>query len=632
MARNVFALRTSEQSFPDGEFTRNFAPGALQVLPADVLKPGALVIRSSPGGGKTSLLRIFTPGPLVQAVKHRNQAPYDEIFAALEDIDAVTKTAPKIVGIYVSSNGGYREIAPSNPPEVAPGLFRALLNARIVLRTLRAVSALAELDYDDEASLKGLRINASRERADIGQILDTDSAQELKAWAEKTEVECLRHLDTVIFAGSAGSLPLHTNISAIRWLATTRFVVNGTELPYRPLLMFDDLQRLRPWQRAMLFAECVEHRTSLMVWLAEQTKVLDPQDVLNTAKSERDHTVIDLEKEWANQPKKFEKFATAIADQRLRNEELQIATSLSNDLSDSKLQPLIAEALATLRGELAAEQKRTARYDQWVAVAEEEDLPDDFARAIVLGKVGILIARDRNKRQQSFDLDPLPGSDLDASGISAASERMITQRFKLPYYFGIERMARLASCNIEEFLQLCAGLFDLIHAARVLRNKRTPMVTAADQDAVVRSIAGRRFSELSRSVAHGEMAKKLVQAVGTMAKERTYEPNAPYAPGVTGFAIPASDRVILAKALSGENALYAELASVLTSCVVNNVFDMKEVKHDGRQFTVFYLNRTLCAHFDLVYHQGGWQRVTLRRLVEWCQGYVPSHQGRIALQ
>ncbi len=634
MARNAFALRTSEQSSPDEEFTQNFAADALHVLPDDVLRPGALVLRSAPGGGKTSLLRMFTPGPLVQAIRHRARAPFDEIFAQLEEIGAVTRAAPTVLGVYVSSNGGYSEIGPSINPELAPGLFRALLNARIVLRSLRAVAALAEVDYDSEAGLAEIRVASSVERLDAGQVPRSESAVELKAWAERTEAECLRHLDTVLLGSSAPSLPLHVSIDAMRWLASARFQFAGKDLPYRPLLMFDDVQRLRPWQREVLFSETVEHRTSLMVWIAEQTKVLDSQDLLSASRTDRDHVVIQLEKEWSDRAKKFQQFATTIADRRLRQtgEELQIATSLSGDLSDQRLQYEFARAVDALRAEISVWQGKTNRYDQWVKAIEEADTVDEFQRAVGYAKVRILIARDRNKRQQSFDLDPLPDSDLSASGVSQAAERFVTREFEIPYYYGIERIARLASYNIEEFLQLCAALYDLIHAVRVLRNKRSSAVSAADQETVVRKLAERRFLELSRSVRHGEMAQKLVEAVGTMSRERTYEPNAPYAPGVTGFAISPEDRITLSKAsASGSGAVYSELASVLTSCVAQNVFDMREVRHDSRQFTVFYLNRTLCAHFELVYHQGGWQRVTLRRLVEWCQGTVRRTDGRLAL-
>jgi ABC-type sugar transport system ATPase subunit len=106
-----------------------------------------------------------------------------------------------------------------------------------------------------------------------------------------------------------------------------------------------------------------------------------------------------------------------------------------------------------------------------------------------------------------------------------------------------------------------------------------------------------------------------------MAKEKTFSSTAPYAPGVTGFAISPVERLQLADAVAaGSSAVYHELAQALTACVAQNIFDMREVRQGTRTFTVFYLNRMLCAHFDLVYHYGGWQRVKLATLIRWTSG------------
>ncbi|SAL69901.1 hypothetical protein AWB69_08278 [Caballeronia udeis] len=35
--------------------------------------------------------------------------------------------------------------------------------------------------------------------------------------------------------------------------------------------------------------------------------------------------------------------------------------------------------------------------------------------------------------------------------------------------------------------------------------------------------------------------------------------------------------------------------------------------------TVFYLNRTLCAHYDLPLQQGGWQDVTAAEMIDWME-------------
>ena len=92
MARNAFAIRTLEQSAPDEVFARYFAPDVLTVLPDNVFAASALVLRSSPGGGKTSLLRMFTPGPMLQVFRNPKIPPHDETFRQLAVLGALDQT------------------------------------------------------------------------------------------------------------------------------------------------------------------------------------------------------------------------------------------------------------------------------------------------------------------------------------------------------------------------------------------------------------------------------------------------------------------------------------------------------------------------------------------------------------
>src|SRR6266436_3398820 len=99
MVRNAFAIRTSEQSASDEAFARYFSPEVLGVLPEDLFAMSALVLRSSPGGGKTSLLRIFTPGPMLQVFRNQRIQPHDETFRHLENLGALDESAIKIMGV-----------------------------------------------------------------------------------------------------------------------------------------------------------------------------------------------------------------------------------------------------------------------------------------------------------------------------------------------------------------------------------------------------------------------------------------------------------------------------------------------------------------------------------------------------
>lgn len=621
MVQNVFAMRNSELSSPDEEFAQNFAADALQVLPERAFKPGAVIIRSAPGGGKTSLLRMFTPGPLAQAVRNQARSPFDEIYWRLKELGAVDRGDPSILGVYISSNGGYSEIGPPLSNELAAGLFKALLNARIVLRTLRAFSRLVDIEYEDQEALAQLRVEAKHSIRDQGQIPVKGSVPELRAWAEEIETRCLRYLDTLRSENGDPDLPAHLGLDAVQWLASAEFTVNGTIVTCRPLLMFDDVQRLRPWQRETLYSECMEHRTSLIVWIAEQTKVLDPSALLSSSRHERDHLVIQLESAWAEKIGKFQQFATAIADRRLRQAgiDLQFDAVLSSTPVDRESLRDIEAAIASLKLHLLDTPASAPKYEAWISSVLEADFSDPFRLAIELGKTRILIARDRKKH--TLDFDSFMGPDSVPSGVPQAAERLLTREYRLPYYYGVERIVRLATFNIEEFLQICATLFETIYANRVVKGNTSSAVPASLQHDVLKKLAERRFRELSRGVRHGEFAQRLIEAVGSMAREKTYSPTAPYAPGVTGFAITGEDRLQLGRAVAeGSSSVYYELAQIITACVSQNILEMRETRQGGRSYTVFYLNRVICAHFDLVYHYGGWQRVGLATLIRWANG------------
>ncbi|MDP2431833.1 MAG: hypothetical protein Q8O33_07360, partial [Pseudomonadota bacterium] len=63
MAYNVnpFLERRSERTTSDQEFALVFSPKILEKLSDEVFKGGVHIFRSAPGGGKTTILRAFTP-------------------------------------------------------------------------------------------------------------------------------------------------------------------------------------------------------------------------------------------------------------------------------------------------------------------------------------------------------------------------------------------------------------------------------------------------------------------------------------------------------------------------------------------------------------------------------------------
>src|ERR1035441_628741 len=61
---NPFLERMSERTTSDQTFVRLFSPKILERLAEDAFDGAVHIFRSPPGGGKTTLLRAFTPTPL----------------------------------------------------------------------------------------------------------------------------------------------------------------------------------------------------------------------------------------------------------------------------------------------------------------------------------------------------------------------------------------------------------------------------------------------------------------------------------------------------------------------------------------------------------------------------------------
>ena len=125
-----------------------FGAGALELVDG-IGEPwnGVVFLRSAPGGGKTTILRLLTPRPLQLAARLSDDQQVKLTYDALLDVGALTEIGPDILGALVTFTSEYRDLAEIDR---ANGLFRELLNSRIVISTLRAVLESSERAYPDD--------------------------------------------------------------------------------------------------------------------------------------------------------------------------------------------------------------------------------------------------------------------------------------------------------------------------------------------------------------------------------------------------------------------------------------------------------------------------------------------------
>src|SRR5664279_1680181 len=98
--RNPFRLRASERIESDASFLRLYSPLVIETLTErsnkGILWNNVLFIHSSPGAGKTSLLRIFEPSSLQTLYSLKSQ-DYTELFSMLKKLSIFNENGPVLL-------------------------------------------------------------------------------------------------------------------------------------------------------------------------------------------------------------------------------------------------------------------------------------------------------------------------------------------------------------------------------------------------------------------------------------------------------------------------------------------------------------------------------------------------------
>ncbi|NNM63720.1 MAG: hypothetical protein HKL99_03740 [Burkholderiales bacterium] len=619
---NPFLERMSERTTSDMEFARLFSPKILEKLEEDAFDGAVHVFRSTPGAGKTTLLRAFTP-PALRAFWHsRNRPELSESFQKLLNRGLLTEgESPQLLGVYLSCASGYADL-PSSEGLQQEGLFRALLDCRIVLRTLRSLGSL--LGFSTPEQLVEVSLDHSA-LAVLQGIPAITSALELATWAEQHEQQVYAQLDT--FMGPVNpTLPVQVRFEGVLWLQSIAFIHEGRRVGGKRLLMIDDMQKLRRKQRALLVDELTVMRPSIPIWLAERTVALGTELLSQGAREGRDLREYNLDRMWSDAKGmgQFVSHAQNILDRRMKNQDSvpvgSFAQCLRDELVSSEVRTQVAKGIERFRSEVERHQSKQ-RYAQWLARADQYTSDQNLESLLELYVTRILLVRDESKRQLSLELT-LTEEELeerDSSQVRNAAELFMHEELGIPYYFGFGRLCAMATSNVEELLGLAAALYVGLQAKQVLR-KSEPILSPLEQDKLLREAAARKREFIPKSHTEGTRAQRLLDSIGAYCYDQTFAPNAPYAPGVTGVRLSRAElaRLTVPGALGPPGLA---LQRVLAECAAENLLVQRESQASGSRDngTVFYLNRSLCAHYGLPLQMGGWRDVSVGELIRWME-------------
>lgn len=624
--RNPFRLRRSESIDTEASFLTLFEPGLLEVMPTEGFWETVHILRSAAGGGKTSLIRLFTPSILLTLYAKRADDGVKELYQKAKELGAVDDGGAKVLGVMLMCGPGYSMLQDLDMEQARKDrLFFGLLNARIVLAVLRGALVLKRLQYPD--GLARVDIKPPPGTTGIVGLTFPCTGAALHSWAEQREAKLCATLDS-LGPLRADSLPGDESLISLSLIRPEHVLVDGQPVAERVVLMMDDIHNLTSHQRTLLVQTVIDARSHVGVWIAERFEALSTQEMLSSGAHEgRDYeSAVEIESYWRQKPDRFEKLAMKVADRRVRAapETETKVNSFRSCLEDSLDSPEWNDTFASIGGAIATRLKDRfqgkPRFHEWIAAREKaEGTPRE--QAIAWRALEILIERELNRKQKTFFEDePLDEEELsqrDDSSVNNAAELFLAKEFDLPYYYGTARIARLASLNIQQFLGLGGEVFEESIAAELLRKPTS--LSPQRQHALMKKAAKAVWNEIPRRVRHGRELRMFLDSVGRFANWYTYTPTARNDFGVSGTAIRMSerDRLLDDKYRSTREDV-CRFADILASALAHNLLVAQlDYSCKKEKWMVLNLNRLLCVHFDLPLNYGLYKERPLTTLCEW---------------
>lgn len=604
--KNPFAIRASERIETDEMFLELFSSEPLSYF-EDQNNKGLLwgrvtSILSSPGAGKTTLLRLFSPS-ILQRITERNRA-----YKKLKKLGVLNSDHIHKCSVYLQMGRDYEFIEDDDlfEPVEQKRIFLSLLNARIVLATLKSCMSLAKIRYTE---LDKITYTPEEPVGEFGEFKTEYNGMELLNWAAEQERRICEFLDSFIVPD--GGIKGCNDLFALSAMKASWFCFKGMPLCDEFIFQIDDGHKLTDKQKRIIRSETVENRRSATLWIAERLETLSTEDILcdNNIKG-RDDQIIHLEYLKRGI---FNPMVKSIATLRssVSTDGIILTAALANDTTVN-YKVFYNEASKKYLKQLES----LPNYQNFRACAESLSNEDPYER--VLHSRALLIYASRQiGNMRLFDYEPLEMEGILNEYNPMAEELLPAEISKLPQYYGFQTLIELASQNIEQFLDLSANMYNLL-VAKKISDPSNYVLTAEEQDDIVKEFATSRLNEIKRLPRGNKIYDFLLKVIG-FCKEQTFTTSYSYRT-VSGFAINEENSGKFCKdGFWFQDAANKNLATILKDCLAYN-FLIKDNTTQGKKdqkWTVFYLNSWLCAYAHLPLKRGGWRKLSLSKLNKW---------------
>lgn len=648
MIRNPFFYRAADARTGNMAEERNFVGlfgvSALNLLTEKIqhIWELPLLLISAPGGGKSSLMRIFSPSALrfVHETAHigkerKNLADH------LTRLGALKNGRPYVLGVWLRLSDEYRGFDEFER-ENRHGLFCAMLNSRIILSALIGLCVLNDLLVSNNLSNISFKLKSGikQDTVRIWKIWGAENAQDLYDKMAALEADLCELLDNPFWQGSPSKLS-HSGLWSLDLLANLDVSVGNKQVEFHPLIMLDDFHELSSSQIQYLLSLLMSRQTTVPFWISARKQALGLEELLTGnigrgVNRGRDYEVIDFE----NSKGEFKKRALEISKLRVQNVAAQIGGSSQafvefisdereeiflNNLDENVAKKIKKRILETAGIEIGRFEKLFSEVEQ------EYSIPHDLCRRLRM--LEIFVHRELAKSQKSFPFwevtEETFGKHESNKSIIEAADLFFAKEYNLPYYFGAHRLVTLSSFNIDQFLRLAGALFDEIMTAIRMGRDKDSFISPDRQHKILSKVAKNFLKEIPIMVPNGDIVIRLIRAIGDMCRHETYRPTASYPPGVTGTALTMSDFKILSEEAKKGTENHLDLYQAIESAIAHNILEPEpNYKCKNQEFLVLYLNRMLCIPFQLPLQKGGFREQKLSTILNWMnRGYSKNKKN-----
>jgi len=623
--KNPFLSRFSDRTgLSNSMFLSMYAPQIVRKLLniEHLLLPKATWLIGTPGSGKSSILRLFGIDILIDIVRQRSTYPH--IYDVLSEAKIIEDDIIKSIGLYIQIDELYAETANVSISGISNDqLFNTLFDIRVAKKVIHTIES-----YNNFKSISNSEIiirGVESEQFPPQIFANNQTIDQFKKKVYEKESLIAGLLNSFPGAPLPKNLELHNRISSLDLIQEQK---RSQDVEF--FLMIDDSHDLYPSQFKIL-KTVLEKRNSFPRWIATRKHIYPIAALLGSgsnATDEREVFTLDLDV-VLNDTSLYKKFIKILVDRRLN------FTSMLNEFTSENIEAMIAkeEPVDLDKAKIAIEQQKDEAKK--LASKFKYQVPDFDVYfkgknpTSIEGEIFLIKAyRTSNKKQLSLFPELEAKNDFAYSEAPSkdrhAAELFLKKRLKIPLYSGFDNIISISNNNVEQFMRVFSPFIDrLIY--RVEINKNTSILPN-EQFKILRNIVKNYINNVILRLYLGNNIYQLIQNLGNYFQLRSYEPNAPHAPGITQFAILASDIYKIKDEKFRAKPWIKKLSDILTVAISHNILIPEQSVKQGAAGSElkhpFSLNRLLCVSFSLPLQKGDFQIIPIELLYEMCNRHT----------